>query len=168
MNRFNVAVFFVLVLGLLMLHGCGDKIRYQPGKQLSSRPVIDLSDEAAVDRTLNRHYENWRGAPYRKGGESKNGVDCSGFVYQTYSAQFGIILPRTTKRQSKSGRKITDLKLRSGDLVFFKTGWFERHVGIYLHGRHFIHVSYRRGVMLSSLDDYYWRDRFWQARRVLN
>lgn len=159
---------FVLALFCLLLHGCSEKKSYLPEKQLSLRPAVDLSDETAVDRLLIVHFERWHGVPYRNGGMSKKGIDCSGFVYQTYVSQFGIILPRTTDDQSKSGRKISGSELRSGDLVFFKTGWFKRHIGIYLHDRQFIHVSSKRGVMQSSLDDYYWKDRFWQARRIFN
>lgn len=152
----------------LLLHGCSGKKKYLPVEQPSIGSATDLSDETAVDMLLTRHFKRWHGVPYRNGGMSKSGVDCSGFVYQTYVSQFGIILPRTTDEQSKSGRKISGSELRSGDLIFFKTGWFKRHIGIYLHDRQFIHVSSKRGVMRSSLDDYYWKDRFWQARRIFN
>jgi len=151
----------------IFLQGCSEKKSYPPVKQSSIGPAINLYDETAVDMLLMRHFERWQGVPYRYGGMSRSGVDCSGFVYQAYVSQFNITLPRTTGNQLKSGRKVSGSELRSGDLLFFKTGWFERHIGIYMHGRQFIHVSSKRGVMQSSLDDYYWKDRFWQARRIL-
>ena len=167
MKRLTTPVACLLfALAGLFFAGCSKTIPYPPAQQSSHASTIDLSDETTVDMLLTRHFERWRGVPYRSGGMSKSGVDCSGFVYQTYVSQFGIILPRTTHDQAKSGRKISGSELRSGDLIFFKTGWFNRHIGIYLHKRQFIHVSSRRGVMQSSLDDYYWKDRFWQARRI--
>ncbi len=95
------------------------------------------------------------------------GLDCSGFVYLTYQSRFGMTLPRTTQRQAKFGRKISPRRLQPGDLVFFKTGWFDRHVGIYVEDRRFLHVSTKNGVQLSSLEDPYWRKRYWKAVRII-
>ncbi|MGW8193746.1 MAG: NlpC/P60 family protein [Desulforhopalus sp.] len=168
-DRYRATIaFFIFSLTGLLLYGCSEKESYPPVRELALRAVTDLSDETAVEAALNRYFANWQGVPYRYGGTSKNGVDCSGFVQQTYSSQFGIDLPRTTRKMSRSGKKISGDKLKPGDLLFFKIGWFERHVGIFLHEHHFIHVSTRKGVMMSSLDDFYWKDRFWQARRIFN
>jgi len=57
-------------------------------------------------------------------------------------------------------------ELRAGDLVFFNTEFKGRHVGIYLEEGRFLHVSTKRGVMISSLGEDYWRERYWQSRRV--
>jgi len=100
------------------------------------------------------------------GGMSKRGVDCSGFVYLTYRSKFGIDLPRTTDLQSSVGKKIARNNLQAGDLVFFKTGFFRKHVGIYVEDRKFMHASASRGVMVSSLDEEYWADSYWMAKRI--
>lgn len=116
---------------------------------------------------LMTHYQQWHGTPYRLGGNSRRGVDCSAFVQVTFSNLFDIDLPRSTEEQARSGRRIGRSQLRSGDLVFFKTGWFKYHVGVYLGDGRFIHASESRGVIQSSLASDYWSKRFWKARRVV-
>jgi len=75
-------------------------------------------------------------------------------------------LPRTTEAQAQQGYPIPPSELEPGDLVFFKTGWRNRHVGVYLGKGDFVHASTSVGVTRSSLSNDYWRDRFWTARRV--
>ena len=72
----------------------------------------------------------------------------------------------TTEHQSKTGQTIQQEKLRAGDLVFFKTGIFTRHVGMYMDKGNFLHVSTSKGVMVSNLEDLYWSDTYWKANRV--
>ena len=120
----------------------------------------------SVRDALYRQHREWRSVRYRWGGLSKEGVDCSGFVHLTYENLFGIALPRSTKAQSRAGRKISRRHLRAGDLVFFKTGIFSRHVGIYLEKNTFLHASRKEGVTLSNLENRYWHRRYWQSRRV--
>lgn len=112
-------------------------------------------------------YQQWRGAPYRLGGASIRGVDCSALVVALYRQIYAYSLPRTTKGQSKLGKKVRVKRLKRGDLVFFKTGLFQRHVGVYLSDNKFIHASSSKGVMTSSLKSPYWRSAYWTARRVL-
>ncbi|MBK8992523.1 MAG: C40 family peptidase [Gammaproteobacteria bacterium] len=92
--------------------------------------------------------------------------DCSGFIQLTYLQRFGVELPRDTSAQRGVGSKVAPSRLRPGDLVFFDTGPAERHVGIYVGKRQFLHVSSSTGVMLSRLDDGYWGTRFRDAIRV--
>ncbi len=120
----------------------------------------------AVSRALNGHYSSWRGVRHRYGGTSRRGVDCSAFVQLTFREVFGMQLPRTTREQSRLGQRVSKRTLAPGDLVFFKTGWFDRHVGVYVGDGRFIHASESRGVTKSSLQDQYWRKRYWKARRV--
>ena len=113
-------------------------------------------------------FSAWKSVNYRLGGLSKNGIDCSGLVYLTFRDNFGIELPRSTEQQRLSGQTVDDqAALKPGDLVFFKTGIWQRHVGIYLEQNKFLHVSTRKGVIISHLDNPYWRKRYWQAVRVL-
>ncbi len=138
-----------------------------PLVRLTPLPVPPLDDDSALLRGhLYQHYRLWKGTPYRMGGLTTRGIDCSGFVLITFKALLGARLPRTVDEQAMLGRGVVPGELRSGDLVFFKTGAAMRHVGIYLdHGR-FMHASTRRGVTISALGDGYWRTRFWQARRI--
>jgi cell wall-associated NlpC family hydrolase len=127
---------------------------------------IDLSDEHKVRQILNQQYDDWRNVKHRMGGMSRKGIDCSGLVYQTYRTKLGVELPRSTENQSKIGLAVKQEQLRAGDLVFFKTGVFTRHVGMYIDEGKFLHVSSSNGVMVSNLEDSYWRSAYWKARRV--
>ncbi|SLM31252.1 putative endopeptidase Spr [Desulfamplus magnetovallimortis] len=138
-----------------------------PGEPDSPVGIEIFSDDTAtVKEMLYEHYEQWKGIRYRLGGLDKNGIDCSGFVYVTYLEMFDIALPRTTRLQAQIGRAIPFNELRSGDLVFFKIGWKTRHVGIYIENNMFLHVSTKKGVMISCLNDVYWGGRYWKARRI--
>ena len=127
-----------------------------------------VASKTNIKQTLYTQFMEWKSVKYRFGGLSKDGIDCSGFVYLTFRDSFGIELPRTTKQQLLSGETINDqADLKAGDLVFFKTGMQKRHVGIYLEKNKFLHVSTKNGVSISRLDNSYWRKRYWQAVRVL-
>ncbi|CAM3544319.1 Murein DD-endopeptidase MepS/Murein LD-carboxypeptidase [Rouxiella silvae] len=127
-----------------------------------------MANSAVVVAQLNDQLSQWHGTPYRYGGLSRGGIDCSGFVFRTFRDRFGVILPRSTAAQTEVGTKISRKELLPGDLVFFKTGAGENglHVGIYDSGNEFIHASTSRGVVRSSLDNVYWRKVYWQARRI--
>lgn len=153
---------------LLILTGCG------AASATLMPPTYDLdkdTDESVAysdTRVLLRAAErNWRGTPYRYGGTTRDGIDCSAFVQAVYGDVFGIDLPRATAEQVHEGKMINRRDLRPGDLVFFKTRPRTRHVGIYLGEGEFAHASTSQGVMVSRLDDYYWRTRFWTSRRIL-
>ena len=128
----------------------------------------ESADTEWAKMALNKHFREWESVRYRFGGMSKQGVDCSGFVYLTFLHQFGVKLPRNTARQSKLGTTIAKNQLKTGDLVFFKTrgSITGRHVGIYLGERQFMHASTSQGVTTSSLDDLYWANAYWKAKRL--
>jgi hypothetical protein len=114
--------------------------------------------------------DKYIGIPYRTGGSTEKGFDCSGFVRQVYSEFFGLDLPHQSGSQSSLPfmQKITKDDLITGDLVFFTTGKKHKrisHVGIYLSDGRFIHAA-KGGVTVSSLDSSYWKARFFVAKRV--
>ena len=93
-------------------------------------------------------------------------MDCSAFVQITFRSKLGVDLPRTTEELAREGERVDRSELQAGDLVFFKTGFRQRHVGIYMGGKRFLHASTSRGVMTSSLNNVYWKERYWKARRI--
>lgn len=125
------------------------------------------AEERQLQQKLQAQLEAWRGVPYRLGGMDQYGVDCSGFVYQTYRELWAIELPRTTAQQAQQGVKVSVRDLNVGDLIFFQTSSRSRHVGIYSGQGRFIHASSSEGVTESRLNSPYWSRRYWKAKRVL-
>ena len=106
------------------------------------------------------------GAPYRFGGSSLKGIDCSSFVQKIYRI-FDVTLPRNAAQQSKVGINITRENLTEGDLVFFHTNRSLGHVGIYIGNNEFVHASSKSKVVrIDSLDTPYYQKRFQRAVRV--
>jgi cell wall-associated NlpC family hydrolase len=127
-----------------------------------SSPTTDASQRATLQQLYAQH-QQWRGTPYRLGGQSRAGIDCSAFVQTTFMDQFGIALPRTTRQQLDVGKQIDKADLQAGDLVFFRNG---QHVGIYLEEDKFLHASTRLGVTISSMNNVYWSRKYWRSIRV--
>ena len=117
--------------------------------------------------SLNKQYNSWKGVPYKYGGNTKRGIDCSAFVQKTFKDRLNINIPRTTALQSKVGEQVSINELEMGDLVFFKTGFNSRHVGIYLEGGKFLHASTKRGITISRLDNIYYSKHFWKVIRII-
>ncbi|QIJ06503.1 NlpC/P60 family protein [Shewanella chilikensis] len=161
-----------LLLGALS--GCSGRPDPVSAPATVAKPQVGTESEAkrfeqlplSQQRLLTMQRE-WHGVPYRLGGMSKRGVDCSGFVSLTYRRLSDIMLPRTVEEQRKLGFAVKKSQLKVGDLLFFKTGWSSRHVGIYIGNNEFMHASTSQGVMISSLDNSYWKQKYWQARRLL-
>lgn len=158
----------VFSLCVLTVAGCAaPEVGPQTSAQASSWSAsVSLDDPAAVTAALSAQHADWNGIRYKEGGVGRDGVDCSGFTLVTYVNRFGVSLPRTVEQQARLGVTVSQHALHAGDLVFFKTGFKTRHVGIYLGDRQFLHASTSQGVTLSSLDNPYWRAKFWQARRL--
>lgn len=169
MPKIRIVLTSLLVFAAL-LSGCSSHPTLQGS---TSAPAMDdLANASRVKATLYAQYDEWKAVKYKSGGLSKNGVDCSGFVYLTYDERFDIKLPRSTDEQINIGPEVPQNKLVPGDLVFFKTGKADktgksqRHVGIYIEDRKFMHASTEKGVMISSLDDQYWSRTYWKSIRV--
>jgi peptidoglycan endopeptidase LytE len=106
------------------------------------------------------------GAPYRLGGSSVRGIDCSGFVKNIYQF-FNTELPRTAFEQSHVGMRVSRSELVEGDLLFFNTRRKLGHVGIYIGNNEFVHASSRkRGVRVDNLNVPYFDKRFVRAVRL--
>ncbi|EAJ6226141.1 NlpC/P60 family protein [Campylobacter coli] len=149
-------VFFALIIAFY-IGGCS-----LPQNASYTQTNYKANKEARLRAIANE----WRKTPYVLGGSTKKGADCSGFV-QSVLAQFNTRIPRTTKTQLGSGIKVSKSKLKAGDLVFFKTGRGPNgmHVGIYMSGGKFIHLSTKGGAREVNLNSSYWKTRYIGARR---
>jgi cell wall-associated NlpC family hydrolase len=170
----------VLLAAALLLLGCAAPPPMPSGPPLPPPPTIRSPQELVLDQAISEFY----GAPYRSGGTTPAGVDCSGLV-QAVLHQAGANLPRTVALQFGQGQPVSLNELRFGDVVFFNRycqtrarnyfmagiltpGYVSQacHNGIYLGEGRFIHAS-PRGVYISRLDAEVWRISFVGARRYL-
>lgn len=160
-----------LALLLALLTSCKTSTLHYNYRELARASVrlgmdIDLKD----NHKLYVESSKWIGTRYRAGGTSHRGVDCSGLVCQLYQKVYRKKLERNSDDQRKENcRKVSKRNLQEGDLVFFHNGRRKRtatHVGIYLKDNKFIHASTSSGVIVSSLNEAYYRRCWMQGGRV--
>ncbi|MGM0569541.1 C40 family peptidase [Marinobacter sp.] len=156
----------LLLVLALVLTGCASSPQVAD-RQQSPVPVYGAPVESDNERVskLQDVLDRYEGTPYRYGGTTPRGFDCSGFIGQAYQEAFGMEVPRTTSAMLSHGTPVSPQELEPGDVVFFNIRGKEQHAGIFIGGDDFIHASTSVGVTRSSLNGYYWRDRFTQARR---
>ncbi len=115
--------------------------------------------------SLSSASHRYLGTPYKYGGTTRSGFDCSGYVWRVYR-DMGLDFTRASSANYyESGERIKRRNAREGDLVFFKTRGKISHVGIYLGDTIFIHSSSSRGVIESSLENSYWKPKIAGFRR---
>lgn len=135
--------------------------------QLKYAILMNTEVESLPNKVLLDAVDDWYGVRYRTGGNTKKGVDCSGFTTAVYALVYGIALPRVSREQYRISRKISTTELQEGDLVFFNTnGSGVSHVGVYLGNNKFIHASVSRGVMVNDLFESYYLKRYYGAGRI--
>jgi cell wall-associated NlpC family hydrolase len=130
---------------------------YQPAPV--AKPGVEVADLA----------EQFVGSPYRWGGASPSGFDCTGFVMYVYS-QFGVAMPHNEAGQLASGENVSAEELKPGDVLVFANTYRRglSHAGIYVGNGQFVHAAdERHGVIVSSLSDGYWSSRLAGASRAI-
>jgi len=140
-------------------------------KATASAEVASPRVVSEEERRLRANVEPWIGTPYKLGGETKAGIDCSAFTRAVYKTTYDVQIPRIVQDQQAMGVPVERDALEIGDLVFFRTqgmgpmfkSW---HVGIYVGNGEFAQSSGRRGVIISRLDNYYWNKKYVGARRL--
>lgn len=162
-----------LLLLAFSIQGClpASRTTHSANRSKQDAQVLHTAHSAeglsATRRQVLMAAEQWLGTPYRYGGSSTSGTDCSGFVRSVFR-DVRVALPRTSSEQATVGSSISRGNLQAGDLLFFNTsGGGVSHVGIAIDREKFIHASTSSGVIVSSLNDDYYAGTFMFARRVL-
>ncbi len=126
--------------------------------------AISNLDQAKMMREISK----MMGVSYKLGGQDEHGIDCSAYTMNVYKNSIGKLLPRSSGEQFTMGIPVTYEDLKFGDLVFFNTtGEVASHVGIYLGDDLFAHASVSLGVTISSLESFYYKQRYEGARRIV-
>jgi len=113
---------------------------------------------------------NYLGTPYRYGGRSAKGMDCSGLVCRNGAEVLKLQMPRRSDAIAEYSKRITDEEIQPGDLLFFSTAGGISHVGIYLGAGRFIHSASdgpRTGVIVSSIQESYWKKTYRFAGSIM-
>jgi cell wall-associated NlpC family hydrolase len=171
----------ILVLVLMTLAGCVSHPRYtsypierksHPDfEEKSKKETLSFATESKtkIDQAkMGKIIESYLGTPYEKGGSSKRGMDCSGFVVKVYQEYAKFNLPHDTKKLFKLVKKVDKGELAYGDLIFFSDyGFSPSHVGIYAGEGKFVHSTEGYGVIVSLLNEERYRKSYIGARRVV-
>lgn len=116
--------------------------------------LLQVDKNALKNKQLYHFISDWLGSPHQMGGMNKQGVDCSGFVNLLYKEVYAQPLARSSAAMGEQVKRKYEEQLVEGDLIFFSFGGKAiDHVGVYLHRGKFVHVSTRKGVIISDLKD---------------
>lgn len=180
----------MLILSLIFVIGCSNiqtkksgrkTVSTQPDSVLVNKKMDELKitqqkiltsgtseeiDRVILENALLKSFNSWKGTPYRWGGDSKSGIDCSALTRRIYRDVFGYELPRVSTDQVKVGRKVSIVNLKPGDILFFRPEGRTNHTAVYLGNSLFLNASSSQGVILSSLESRYWGKYFQYGVRV--
>lgn len=176
----------LLIIVLILIAACRPNPRYRvgelPPRESADTTVITEDDSYRQWREKNRMQtlrsadlielgrviQWYLGRPYKPATRYDRGLDCSRFTMEVFRKFNGTELPRSSEEQFRTGQSVNRDRLQFGDLVFFKIDRRQiSHVGIFIDFGEFIHASESTGIMISRLDDEYWRRRYAGARRIL-
>lgn len=157
-----------LLIWASMLGACGhEQVRQLPDARTrpgSSQPTPVVSSRSSGEQAAIVAVRQI-GVPYRYGGSTVRGFDCSGLVQFAYS-KAGISIPRTTAGQWRNMSPVSDKELKVGDVLFFRIDGRISHVGLYLGSRRFVHApASGREVTIAALDSDFYRKAFVRGGR---
>ncbi len=182
MRLHHVFLLCIILLGMVVFSSCNTTrhsrpITHNENKNPGNADTGLLKDYAGKfgvnfngdeDLKLVSCLAGWLNVPYKYGGNTKQGTDCSGLVSSVFQEVYNIAMYRSSADQLKNVREISKSQLKAGDLVFFKIDNNKvSHVGIYLGGNKFIHATTQKGVIVNSLDEEYYKKYYYTAGRVI-
>lgn len=142
-----------------------DQVSKSLKKQYAEK--LGVSESDIKNEKLYQFINDWYGVTYKYGGKDKSGIDCSGLTSVLYSNVYKKTISCSTKALVGEVKKIKQSELKEGDLVFFETnGRSISHVGVYLQNNKFVHASTKKGVMISDMNEPYFKKNYVTSGRV--
>jgi cell wall-associated NlpC family hydrolase len=172
MRFLRTAILFFPALFIGSCHSSKDTAQTNTGSEASNAVMDKYATLIGVpEKDLNKkliHFvDSWYGAPYKWGGAEKTGVDCSHLVCRVYKDVYNKKVTGTAVDLQKMSSSVKESKLKEGDLVFFKIESEKiSHVGLYIANNRFVHASVKKGVMINSLEDKYYKKYFYSGGRL--
>lgn len=171
MRTLKYLYIFSFIIGVL---SCNPQKKAQKKEEAHNKVIqekyadmLNVSKSDIKNVKLYAFIDEWTGVPYKYGGLSKKGVDCSGFCNLLYQEVYHRELPRSTKDIEKQLNKVKKSKLEEGHLVFFNIeGKKNAHVGVYLQNNKFVHASTSKGVIISSLENPYYKKAYNKGGKI--
>jgi len=128
---------------------------------------LGVSESDIINEQLYQFINEWYGVAYKYGGKDKSGIDCSGLTSALYLDVYKKKISANTKALVEEVKKIKESELKEGDLVFFNTNEKSiSHVGVYLQNNKFVHSSTKKGVMISDMNEPYFKQTYVRSGRV--
>ena len=164
LNRFIILAFCMLsIKASAQLSDSADAEQEQLEKCYTYSNLFGYSIDTICNEKLFETINEWLGTRYCYAGDSKKGIDCSGFVNELYKKAFNVALEGSSADLFKQVKPLKKTQLREGDLVFFKIRKKRiSHVGIYLGQNKFAHASVKAGVTIDDLDEPYYKKYFYR------
>jgi len=135
--------------------------------QFKYAQMLDVPVEKVLNTPLYSFIEDWWATPYRLGGKNKEGIDCSNFTNTLLNTVFRNNSTGTSTQLYQKAKKLSDSQMKEGDLVFFRINQKDvSHVGVYLANDRFVHASTSSGVMISDLNETYWKKYYAGGGRI--
>lgn len=176
----KIAYYLFIIFFVLGVSSCGIFKKKSTPKNGSKKEVSKKTSilekysekvgEEVKNEKLYTTIDEWMGVPYRYGGKSKSGIDCSNFtchvLREVFSYPSNFYFP--SSKLAEQGEIINLKQAREGDLVFFSINSNSKisHVGIFLANKKFVHASTSKGVIINSLDEEYYKKRFAFIKRI--
>jgi cell wall-associated NlpC family hydrolase len=135
--------------------------RSKPSEIANYEKLLGISLPNSTNIEFVKFISAWIGAPYKYGGNTTAGTDCSGFVNATYKSVFSKSIARSSLQLFKESKPIKENELLEGDLIFFDIQDQKiSHVGMHITGNYFIHASTKKGVVINSREEPYYKQHF--------
>lgn len=169
LSRELVIALMALGFGVTSCHGSKDVVNTNINTELQEKYATELGVEPnnIQNENLYAFVDSWLGTPYKYGGTTPDGVDCSGFAGVLYQEVYNKTVNRRAADIHDQCSTFGEQKLEEGDFVFFKIESSKvSHVGVYLQNGKFIHASSSRGVVINDLSETYYSKYFYKGGRL--